>query len=110
MENVVRIPEAAKRLGVSVDTVRRLIDRGELPASRVLRAVVIRPEDIDAFLDRSRIAPRPSPAALAAAPKRSRAETAYRNASLLNQKEAFIAAINKLGPQPAKRKRGKGRP
>jgi len=55
MERMLRIPEAAERMSVSPSTVRRLIARGDLPAYRILRAVVIRPEDIVEYLQRVKI-------------------------------------------------------
>jgi len=42
--------EAAAELGVSEDTVVRLITRGELRAYKVGRAYRIRREDLDAYL------------------------------------------------------------
>jgi excisionase family DNA binding protein len=44
------VEDAAHDLGVSPKTVRRLIDRGTLKASRVGKRVVIRREDIEALL------------------------------------------------------------
>lgn len=46
----------AKRLGLSVETIRRMIRAGELPASRVGHRVLIQVRDVDALLTRTRIA------------------------------------------------------
>jgi excisionase family DNA binding protein len=48
--------EAAQKLGLSVRTVARLIASGELPAVRIRAAVRIDPNDLDALIDRHRIA------------------------------------------------------
>lgn len=44
-------PQAADRLAVSVRTIARLIERGELPAVRVGRAVRVRSSDVDTLID-----------------------------------------------------------
>lgn len=48
---LIRLEEAARRLGVSMTTVRRLIDTGELTAVRVGRVYRIDPRDLDAFIE-----------------------------------------------------------
>jgi len=45
------LPQAAERLGVSRQTVRRLISTGDLPSVRIGSRVLIRPGDIAAFID-----------------------------------------------------------
>jgi excisionase family DNA binding protein len=46
------IPETARKCAVSVETVRRLIARGELPALRVGGQVRIDPDELAEFLYR----------------------------------------------------------
>lgn len=47
---LLKIPEVAETLSVSEVTVRRLIDRDELPSVRVGRTHRIRPVDLDRFV------------------------------------------------------------
>lgn len=47
---LIRLEETARRLGVSMTTVRRLIEAGELPAVRVGRVYRMDPRDLDAFI------------------------------------------------------------
>jgi excisionase family DNA binding protein len=48
------IKETARRLGnVSTRTVRRLLERGELPTMRIGRLIRIPPEGVRAWLDRN---------------------------------------------------------
>ena len=47
--NLISLPEAAARLGVSVDTIRRRINDRTLPAVRIGKYVRVRPEDVDAL-------------------------------------------------------------
>jgi excisionase family DNA binding protein len=47
----VSIPEAGKYLGVSPDTVRRLIHAGDIPHARIGASIRIRRADLDAYLD-----------------------------------------------------------
>ena len=49
--------EAARRLGVTVRTLYRLIDEGELPAYKFGRVIRLQEREVDAFIDRSRIEP-----------------------------------------------------
>jgi excisionase family DNA binding protein len=49
----VTIPEAAARLGVSPDTVRRRIKSGELPAGMFAGKYRIRISDVDALVRRA---------------------------------------------------------
>ena len=49
--------EAARRLGVTVRTLYRLIDEAELPAYKFWRVIRLQESEIDAFIKRSRIAP-----------------------------------------------------
>ena len=50
--------DAAGVLGVSLKTVRRLYESGELPAFKVSTRVQIRREDADAYLESCRVEPR----------------------------------------------------
>jgi excisionase family DNA binding protein len=49
--------EAARRLGVTPRTLYRFVDEGELPAYRMGRVFRLQQHDVDAFIERSRIAP-----------------------------------------------------
>jgi excisionase family DNA binding protein len=49
--------EAARRLGVTVRTLYRLIDEAELPAYKFGRVIRLQEGEIDAFIRASRIAP-----------------------------------------------------
>ena len=48
------VPAAAERLGISIRTVRRMIDAGELHVHRLGRSIRISEEDIVLLLLRSR--------------------------------------------------------
>jgi excisionase family DNA binding protein len=52
--SLLNITEVARRLGVSTVTVYKLCDRGALPQIRVLNAVRITGDDLDAFVRRRR--------------------------------------------------------
>ena len=49
--------DAAKRLGVTSRTLYRFIDQGELPAYRLGRVIRLKLDEVDAFIEGSRIAP-----------------------------------------------------
>jgi excisionase family DNA binding protein len=49
------VAEVARRLGVSEQTVLRLIGAGELAAYRVGRAYKVNGDDLAAYLDRARV-------------------------------------------------------
>lgn len=49
--------EAAKRLGVTVRTLYRLIDESELPAYKFGRVIRLQESQVNAFIDSSRIEP-----------------------------------------------------
>jgi excisionase family DNA binding protein len=49
--------EAARRLGVTVRTLYRLIDEAQLPAYKFGRVIRLQETEIDAFIEASRIAP-----------------------------------------------------
>jgi hypothetical protein len=49
--------EAADALGLRTRTLYRLIDEGQLPAYRFGRVIRLRRDEIEAFIDRCRIAP-----------------------------------------------------
>lgn len=49
--------EAARRLGVTPRTLYRFIDLGELPAYRLGRVIRLKADDIDTFIEASRIQP-----------------------------------------------------
>jgi excisionase family DNA binding protein len=62
MSPMLTVAEVAKRLSVSRNTVYQLVQRGDLVAHRVglgRGAVRVTPEELDAFLARSRQAPPP---------------------------------------------------
>jgi excisionase family DNA binding protein len=50
-----RLADAARSLGVSTRTVRRLVSSGELAASRIGRVIVVQARDLEALLARTRI-------------------------------------------------------
>ncbi len=55
LDRVMRLPEIATVLGICVRSVRRMIDRGELPPCvRVGRAVGLMQSEIEAYLRRVR--------------------------------------------------------
>jgi putative molybdopterin biosynthesis protein len=49
--------EAARRLGVTARTLYRFIDQGDLPAYRLGRVIRLMLQDVDAFIEASRIEP-----------------------------------------------------
>lgn len=49
--------EVRERLGITLRTLYRLIDEGQIPAYKIGRVIRMKEEDIEAFLDRSRITP-----------------------------------------------------
>ena len=51
---LLKIPEVARRLDVSEKTVRRWIDRGELPVHRLGSSIRISEADLSAFLAQRR--------------------------------------------------------
>ena len=52
MKESFRIDETAEYLGVCERTIRRLINKGELPAFRIGRSLRIRKKDLQQFLRR----------------------------------------------------------
>lgn len=49
--------EAARRLGVTTRTLYRFVDQGELPAYRMGRVIRVKANDVDTFIEASRIEP-----------------------------------------------------
>lgn len=49
--------DAARRLGITPRTLYRFIDLGELPAYRLGRVIRLKADDVEAFIDASRIEP-----------------------------------------------------
>jgi excisionase family DNA binding protein len=49
--------EAAKHLGLTTRTLYRLVDDGLLPAYRMGRVLRLKRDDIDAFIEASRVEP-----------------------------------------------------
>lgn len=49
--------DAARRLGITPRTLYRFIDLGDLPAYRLGRVIRLKADDIDAFIESSRIEP-----------------------------------------------------
>jgi excisionase family DNA binding protein len=49
--------EVRDRLGITLRTLYRLIDEGQIPAYKIGRVIRMKADDVDAFLERSRIAP-----------------------------------------------------
>ncbi len=50
-------PEACTRLGVTLRTLYRFIDEGQLPAYKMGRVIRLQAHEVDAFIERARIAP-----------------------------------------------------
>lgn len=50
-------PAAAKRLGIMLVTLYRIIDGGELPAYKFGRVIRLKRADVDAYIERSRVQP-----------------------------------------------------
>jgi excisionase family DNA binding protein len=50
-------PEACARLGVTLRTLYRFIDEGQLPAYKMGRVIRLQAHEVDAFIERARIAP-----------------------------------------------------
>lgn len=53
--------EAAARMGITVHTLYRFIEDGQLTSRRFGRVILIQQGEVDAFIARSRIQPRKSP-------------------------------------------------
>ena len=53
-DRLLKIADVALRLAVSVSTVRRLIEAGELKTVRIGRALRILPDDLEAYIDNSK--------------------------------------------------------
>ena len=49
--------EAARRLGVTTRTLYRFVDQGELPAYRMGRVIRVKANDVETFIEASRIEP-----------------------------------------------------
>lgn len=49
--------EAARKLGITSRTLYRLIDSGQVPAYKFGRVIRLQDAEVDAFIERSRIAP-----------------------------------------------------
>ncbi|HET9732698.1 MAG TPA: helix-turn-helix domain-containing protein [Acidimicrobiales bacterium] len=49
--------ETAERLGVTLRTLYRFIDEGQLPAYKMGRVIRVREEDVESFLEAARIQP-----------------------------------------------------
>lgn len=50
-------PAAARRLGITPRTLYRFIDEGNLEAYRFGRVIRLKQEDVDAYIERCKIAP-----------------------------------------------------
>ena len=53
-------PEACARLGVTLRTLYRFIDEGQLPAYKMGRVIRLQAHELDSFIERARIVPGPS--------------------------------------------------
>lgn len=49
--------EAARRLGITTRTLYRFIDQGELPAYRFGRVIRLKADEVESFIEGSRIQP-----------------------------------------------------
>ena len=54
------VREASSRLGISVFTLRMWLRQGRLPHIRLGRRVLLRPDDVDAFVLEHLVAPTPA--------------------------------------------------
>ncbi len=52
------LPEAAKALGISPNSLRRIIEQGRLPVLRILKKTLILASDVEQFLQESRMSVR----------------------------------------------------
>lgn len=50
-------PEACARLGVTLRTLYRFIDEGQLPAYKMGRVIRLQEHEVEEFIERTRIAP-----------------------------------------------------
>lgn len=50
-------PEACARLGVTLRTLYRFIDEGQLPAYKMGRVIRLQAREVEAFIERARIVP-----------------------------------------------------
>ena len=50
-------PEACARLGVTLRTLYRFIDEGQLPAYKMGRVIRLQAHELDTFIERARIVP-----------------------------------------------------
>lgn len=51
MKDYLSTPQVARLFGVNIQTVRKYIRSGELPAARVGKSYVVSGDDIDAFIE-----------------------------------------------------------
>ena len=49
--------EAAERIGVTLRTLYRFVDEGQIPAYKMGRVIRLKESDVDDFIDAARIAP-----------------------------------------------------
>lgn len=61
-ERLATVAEVAERVGLGERAIRRAIERGELPASKLCGRVRVRPEDAEAWIEQNRVQPRIPPA------------------------------------------------
>ena len=54
-DKLLTVQEAAERMGLHHQTLRKIIKTGRLKASRIGRVLRIRPEDVEAFIETSQI-------------------------------------------------------
>jgi excisionase family DNA binding protein len=61
-ERLVSVAEVASLVGLSAKAVRRAVERGELPASKLCGRIRVRREDVDAWVESNQVRPRAAPA------------------------------------------------
>ena len=49
-DQLLTLQQVADRLQVSLSTIRRMVDRGDLPFVKVGRNIRVRPEDLEAYI------------------------------------------------------------
>jgi excisionase family DNA binding protein len=55
VKGLLTVSEVAERVGLSTKAVRRAIERGELPASKLCGRIRVRPEDVDEWIESNRV-------------------------------------------------------
>lgn len=65
---MIDVTEAAKRLGLSVSTIRRMVREGHLPAYKLGKQLRFKTEDLTDYVEANRVKPEDEDEALSSAP------------------------------------------